>query len=345
MIIDILKDVILQNIGTLKPASKNWQKRSCMLCHTQGHGVDKRSRFGIQFNASSIAINCFNCKFKTGYTEGQSLSKSFIFFLKEIGIDPVFIKTLEFEIFKLQNNIDSDTTLEEKIQINNYYQRWAPKDLPKNSHPITTWLKSDCQDPNFLNVVNYAIKRGFLYDLDNFYWSPDKQAQINQRLIIPYYYRNKIVGYTARLFYNSNDKFIAKYYQMVPTDFVYNLDNQDDWYKKFVIVTEGVLDAYVVDGVSTLGEINQNKIDIIKRLQKTIIVSPDRDKNGSSLVKAAIENKWAVSFPKWEKGIKDAAQAAKKYGRLLTVQSIIQSAVYEELEIALKWEIESNERN
>ena len=84
MIIDLITDAIRSNIGTLKPAPKNWNKRCCPLCVSRGHGVDKRNRFGIQFNQTSIAANCFNCAFSASYTEGKELSKSFKFFLKEI---------------------------------------------------------------------------------------------------------------------------------------------------------------------------------------------------------------------------------------------------------------------
>ena len=164
-------------------------------------------------------------------------------------------------------------------------------------------------------------------------------------MIIPYYYKGKIVGFTSRLYYTVQDKSIPKYYQQCPADFVYNLDNQQAWTRKHVIVTEGVLDAWAVDGISVLGEVGQTKIDIINRLQKNIIVCPDRDKKGWDLVNVAIENNWGVSFPKWDSGIKDAAQAAEKYGRLLTTSSIVSSTIVDDDEIRLKWSIEQNERN
>jgi len=106
-----------------------------------------------------------------------------------------------------------------------------------------------------------------------------------------------------------------------------------------------VLDAWVVDGISILGEIGQSKVDIVNRLQKEIIVCPDRDKKGRDLVDIAIENEWSVAFPKWEVNIKDAAAAAEKYGRLLTTHSIISSAVAGELNIRNTWKIQQNERN
>jgi len=152
------------------------------------------------------------------------------------------------------------------------------------------------------------------------------------------------VGYTSRLCYNVADKSIPKYYQQCPNDFVYNLDHQDDRLRKYTLVNEGVLDAWTVDGISILGEIGQAKVDIINRLQKQVIVCPDRDKKGHDLVETAIENNWAVSFPKWNSKIKDACQAAEIYGRLLTTHSIISSAVSGKEMIQLKWEIEQNAR-
>ena len=58
----------------------------------------------------------------------------------------------------------------------------------------------------------------------------------------------------------------------------------------------------------------------------------------------AIENNWAVAFPKWDQSIKDATQAAEIYGRLLTTHSIISTAVSGKEKIQLTWDIEQNAR-
>lgn len=350
MIIDILKDAIHANLGPSKPAPKGWLKLCCKLCHTQGHGKDSRFRFGIQFKPTTIAMNCFNCGFSASYTEGKSLSKSFKFFLKNLNVDEKLIEYIDFEIFKSKNKItivrDGDEERVKEDTESKYkalFQRWNTRELPKDSLPISAWLEHGLADVDFLSVVNYAINRK-IFDLDKFFWSPLKTNNLNQRIIIPYYYKNKIVGYTARLCYDTYGKAIPKYYQQCPEDFVYNLDNQQAWSRKYVIVTEGVLDAWVVDGVSILGEIGQSKIDIINRLYKNIIVCPDRDKKGWDLVQAALDNNWAVSFPKWQSNIKDAANAAERYGRLLTTHSIISSAITVKDKIKLKWDIDAIER-
>jgi hypothetical protein len=349
MIVDIIKDAILANIGPLKQAPKGWHKRHCMLCHTQGHGKDTRNRFGIQFNVRNIVVNCFNCGFSSGYEEGKDLSKSFKFFLKQLHVNEKFIEQIEFEIFKQRNKIDSirvgaePTPEDTERKFKSLFQQWKPMDLPQDSLTIGEWIEFGLSDLEFLKTVEY-LKSRKLFNLDTYYWTPITEFNLNQRFIIPYYYRDKIVGFTSRLNYDTSNKVIPKYYQQCPQDFVYNLDNQQGWSRKYVIVNEGVIDARIVDGVGILGELGQTKIDIINRLQKEIIVCPDRDKKGWDLVKAAIDNDWSVSFPKWKQYIKDAAQAAELYGRLLTTHSIISSAVSGKEKIELHWKIAQNER-
>ena len=340
MVIDIIKEAILQNIGGLKPSSKNWLKRNCPLCHTQGHSRDTRNRFGIQLNPQSIAVNCFNCGFSAGYSEGRALSKNFKFFLEQINIDSKFISHIEFEIFKGQHSITAVREGQETGKdLKPFYQKWKTVEWPANTKSIQEWLEQGHTSPDFLQVANYAISRN-IYDLDNFYWSPEKEHQTNYRLLIPYRFRNKLVGYTGRLSYKPSNKSIPKYHQECPEDFVYNLDNQSKWARKYTILTEGVLDAWAVDGISTLGKIGTEKIRIINSLQKDIIVCADRDFKGQELVAAAIENNWAVSFPRWPADIKDAARATEVYGRLLTTYSIVESSVRGKDHIWLKWKIE-----
>ena len=351
IIIDILKDAILQNIGPLRQSPKGWQKSCCKLCTTQGHGIDTRYRFGIRFEPNLISCNCFNCGFSCSFVQTpiKGLSKSFKFFLGQLHLDQKFIEQIEFEIFKQKNQIhsiregDENKVEDKETKFRNLFQKWHPVELPDDSLPITEWLENNLDDPDFLRVVNYALDRK-LFNLGEFYWSPMTSHNLNQRLIIPYYHKDKIVGFTARLCYDVPDKSIPKYFQQCPTDFVYNLDHQQGWSRKYAIVTEGVLDAWAVDGISILGEIGQTKVDIVNRLQKEIIVCPDRDKKGRDLVNVAIENDWSVAFPKWDTDIKDAAAASEKYGRLLTTHSIISSAVFGREKIQLKWEIEQNER-
>jgi hypothetical protein len=86
-------------------------------------------------------------------------------------------------------------------------------------------------------------------------------------------------------------------------------------------------------------KISKQQIDWLNRSGKEIIVVPDRDLRSRTLVDAAMENGWAVSYPwgksfdKWDREIKDAADAVKKYGRLYTVRTIIENKTANKVKI------------
>jgi hypothetical protein len=125
--------------------------------------------------------------------------------------------------------------------------------------------------------------------------------------------------------------------------FVYNLDNQTPS-KAFCIVCEGQIDAIHVEGCALGGsEISDQQALLLNRLQKQIIVVPDRDKAGSKLVERAIDLGWSVSMPEWELDINDIGDAVKRYGRLYTLHSIATNAEESALKIRLrakKWFVE-----
>ena len=105
----------------------------------------------------------------------------------------------------------------------------------------------------------------------------------------------------------------------------------------FAIVCEGQVDAIHVDGCALGGsEINDAQALLINKLNKDIIVVPDRDRAGSKLVEQAIERGWGVSLPEWPQDINDIGDAVDKYGRLYTLYSIANAAESSPLKIRLK---------
>ena len=212
--------------------------------------------------------------------------------------------------------------------------------MPKNTHTIRFWLEKyvakDLTIPQWNKIdgfLNYLKVRGIDPTWYDFMYSPDIYFNFNQRLIIPFYWRGDIVGYTGRLF-EAVEK--VKYVTDVQPGYVFNMDVQD-WTRKFVIVTEGPFDAITVSGVSILGsEINDIQRELIDGLNRKIIVVPDRDKPGEKLVNQAIEFGWSVAFPEWDKTVEDVADAVLKYGRLFTIQSILKSTESSKLKIDLK---------
>ena len=142
-----------------------------------------------------------------------------------------------------------------------------------------------------------------------------------------------IVGYTARYIAEIPNNTISRYINKMPDSYVYNLDCQKNYDRQYCLLHEGVLDAYMTDGISCLGSINQEQIDIINDLDKVVIVCPDREDSGDHLVNVAIEQGWMVAFPNWGRNVKDAGRASQLYGRLCATKSIISTAERNPLKI------------
>lgn len=329
MLATLLEQTITGLLPKLKNSRKGWKTQNCPLCILRGHSQDKKGRFGIHISSEGIGINCFNCAFHAIWTINGELSKDFCWFLTAISVPQSDVNKLKFQAFreKEAGQIFSAPKLE-----GNIFSKWIETPLPENANTLTEWKELGCTDTDFLQTYDYAISRGL--SPNDMYWSPARELLQCKRLIMPFYYNDKLIGHTDRYNKETSNKSIRRYINTMPDNFVYNLDRQRD-NRKYVILCEGVIDAYLTDGISSLGSINKTQIDIINSIGKEIIVCPDRDKEGNPLVDAAIENKWAVSFPRWDKEIKDAGRAYQIYGKLLTLNTIITFAEWNPLKIKI----------
>lgn len=187
-------------------------------------------------------------------------------------------------------------------------------------------------------VLEYMSVRRLNIDDTDYYWS--SSLGYRDRLIIPFYYEGRVVGWTGRSVLPEKK---PKYLTEVQPGFVYGLDEQSPK-KVFCIVCEGQIDAIHVEGCALGGsEISDQQALLLNRLQKQIIVVPDRDKAGSKLVERAIDLGWSVSMPEWASSINDIGDAVKHHGRLYTLHSIATSAEESALKIRLrakKWFVE-----
>ena len=63
-----------------------------------------------------------------------------------------------------------------------------------------------------------------------------------------------------------------------------------------MVVTEGVFDAILIDGISVMGNsVTAEQAHLIDKLDLRVIVCPDRDKAGIELIDQALELGWEVS--------------------------------------------------
>jgi DNA primase len=102
------------------------------------------------------------------------------------------------------------------------------------------------------------------------------------------------------------------------------------------IVVEGVFDALAINGLAVLhNTVNDEQSNLINSLRRDIIVVPDQDISGQTMISRAIEMGWAVSIPQWDHGIKDVADAVRTYGRLGALLAIMEAAHTSKIKIEL----------
>ena len=191
------------------------------------------------------------------------------------------------------------------------------KQLPDECLSINQWIKEGCLVAELVAVINYLLDRGMDLNWYNWHWSA--APGFRDRVIVPFYNKSKIVGYTGRKITEGKPKYLTD----SQNGYVFNLDRQT-YDRSCVIVVEGQFDAIAIDGVAIMtNEPNETQCARINALGKQVIVVPDKDKPGAKLVKAALDNSWGVSLPPWEDHIKDAAKATEVYGRLYTLTTIL----------------------
>jgi hypothetical protein len=310
----------------IKKTQSGWLSGNAPCCHNNGHNIDTRGRGGLIIKAcGGINWHCFNCGYKTSYTPGRTLSFKYRKLLKWLGATENDIQRLVIESVRLKNIV----TPEENIEVEEF--TFDPRPLPENAQNIIEFARSNTElSSQVVKVIQYVYDRSIDLDAYNFYWSDLPEYKLNYRVIIPFYYNDKIVGYTAR---SVDDGIKPKYHSDHPGHFVFNLNKQHKD-NSFVLVTEGPFDAMSIDGVSTqTNDISEQQADIIESLGKNVIVIPDFDKHynkqgrevwpGEVTIKRALEYGWNVSFPVWRKDCKDVNDAVIKYGKLFTLKSIL----------------------
>jgi hypothetical protein len=310
---------LLQSRINGRPSPKGWVSFNCPMCVVNGQSrPDTKRRGGMMFNPDgAVSYHCFNCNFKTSWTQGRTLSFKMRKFMRQLGFD-------EGEIFRLNLDLLSQADIEQLIQREPepaWTPEWPDFELGFDVRPIDSIEKID------------YLKHRQVYDLAVWLETDTEYAGLNKRVILPMTYENKLVGFQSRYVGEIPEKF-SKYYKKAPADYVFGLDNQRS-NRQYVIVSEGEFDALLTSGLS-LGSNNlsDHQAQLIEDLNIEPIVIPDKDKAGLQLVERAADYGWSVSFPEWE-DCKDVSDAVMKYGRLFAIHSIIQAAEHSPTKIRL----------
>ncbi len=323
MILDYVKTLLPINT---KVSPSGWHTMNCPVCTFNGQTrPDTRKRGGFNFNNDAVAYHCFNCGFKTSWLPGRKITSKFRVLLTNLGATDNDIKKLIFASMQIEP--DKAQVTFDSLAIPG---QWKEEKLPINAKPIL-----DCEvTDEFTKALKYLEKRSLL-DAGKWYYTSEKVYNFNERIILPFEYNNKIVGYTARLCKRPKSRSIPKYITKSPQSFIFNYDQQTN--VKYTIVCEGPFDALMVNGVAVCGNhCNNRQVDLLNHLPTTKIVVPDKDGKESNLMDIAVENNWHISLPEWPEGIKDICDAVAHYGRLETLITILYAKEYNKIKIKLK---------
>ena len=307
--------------GKKKTTSSGWHSFNAICCGHLGHKPDRRMRGGIKFDGqTNWSMHCFNCGYKCNFVLGRSISYKTKQLLMWCGIDDTQISKWSLESLQQKDLLDIVTQKKQKIKI-----KFTDHELPAGE-------LLDGNNPLHKEYIDYVRARGINYNEYPFLITPTAKGRYANRIIIPYTYKNKIVGHTSRFLDNK----IPKYINEQQPGYVFNIDIQKpEW--QVCILTEGIFDALSIDGIAIMhDDISNEQAQLIASLNKQIIVVPDRDKTGLKLCDRALELGYSVSLPNWEPGIKDVNDAVVRYGKLATLLSILQNATMSKIKIEIQ---------
>lgn len=313
-------DILSTLPGKKKNTSSGWTSFNAICCSHFGHKPDRRMRGGIKFDGNNWSMHCFNCGFKCNFVLGRSITAKTRNLLKWCGIDETQIQRWSLESLQQKDLLDFIQPKKQKLKIK------------FNDHELPEGELVDKNNPLHKVYVEYLTKRKIDSNDYPFLITPTEFGRMSNRVIIPYTYKNKIVGHTSRFLDNK----IPKYINEQQPGYVFNIDMQKaDW--QVCIVTEGIFDALSIDAVAVMhDDISNDQALLLGSLNKQIIVVPDRDETGLKMCDRALELGYQVSLPNWDNDVKDVNDAVVKYGKLATLLSILHSATNSKIKIEMQ---------
>ena len=314
---------------------RGWLMFNAPCCTNRGYSRDTRMRGNMLILPDGhIAYNCYNCGFKTVF-DNVNISRNFENLMTWLGVPSDDLRKIKLEV--LQNKLTGVTALPSHEDLD-FLRDFKEVALPDGSRPVEAILEDDEISDKFVNCMEYLFNRGDAVAKGwDYHWTPSTKWNLDQRIIIPFYYRDKIVGWTAR-YAGTPPSGTPRYYNSdLQTGYLFNCDAITKGNRKYIILVEGPFDAIAIDGVAAMGsKLSRQQLSWLTSTDREIILLPDRQKNNQGLIDIALEQRWSVSFPDWEDDVKDAADASCRYGKLFTLRTIIDSKTNSALQIGTK---------
>ena len=302
-----------------KHTSSGWVSFNAPCCVHRGESQDKRLRGGLKQNEFDWSYHCFNCGFTASFVPGRPVSYKARKILGWLGVDSTDIERLNLESLKRKSLLDLTA---ERNTIKQTQIDFDEKEVPEGVELVDPELDQHKHYQEYLDKRGIVLEYPFLVD---------KKRGPRDRIVVPYTYKNRIVGHTSRYLDNRTPKFINS--QQPGYVFGYDLQ-KPNWTS--AIVVEGIFDALSISGLACMHEtISKEQAQLLKQLKRRIIVVPDQDRAGLSIIDAAVEHKFEVSIPEWPEDVKDVNDAVVRFGVAHTLQQIHQNAERSKIKIEM----------
>lgn len=322
----IVSDVLTTYLpAKRKTTPSGWTSFNAPCCVHNNENADTRGRGGIIYEGDVISYHCFNCGYKASWQPGRNLSYKFKKLLEWLNAPNADITKLALDVMRENEGVEIQ---QHRVEL----PEFVTKELPEGAVKLSEhqWADVGTIPEQIVNVFQYMLERNLLIEDIEYYWSP--KLGFRDRLIVPFYYEGRVVGYTARAIGESKPKYLTD----SQPGYVFNLDEQRPS-KAFALVCEGPIDALHIEGCALTGsDIGDAQALLLNKLGKDIYVVPDRDKAGSKLVEQAIDRGWGVSMPEWDADINDIGDCVQRHGRLYTLYSIVSAAETSPIKIRLR---------
>lgn len=315
-------DVLSYLPARRKQTASGWISFNAVCCQHNGNTLDRRQRGGIKPSDQGWSYHCFNCGYTASFIIGRNVSFKARKLLGWLGVSQEEIERINLESLKHRNVNgilqDRQRTIDALANVN-----FPERDLPIGSYVIAEHNSEHWQ---FLQRRQAPKHYPFMMQDDG-----DREDS-RSSVIIPFTYNNSVVGYTQRFL----DDRTPKYINAMPSNYVFGTDlQQDNW--QIAIVVEGIFDALSIDGLAVMhNTVSDTQAQLIRRLGKEVIVVPDQDAAGMTLVDRAIELGWSVSMPEWPEDCKDVNDAVVRLGKLTTLLTIMQHRESSRIKIEMR---------
>ena len=285
---------------------------------------DKRQRGGLKVSDRGWSYHCFNCQFTASFILGRSVGFKARKLLGLLNVPERDIDLLNLESLRhrsIEGILDERQTVFNALSDIKFEEN---EDFPPHVELLTPehtvywqYVQGRCVPEDYPIMVQM--------ENDGVHWTRD-------HVIIPFTYKDTLVGWCARMLSGSGPKYINH----SQPGYVFGTDLQKPAWQH-VLVMEGIFDALCVGGLALMhNTISDAQARLIRGLGKEITVVPDHDAAGMELVDRAIELGWAVSMPDWPESIKDVNDAVVKMGKLATMITIFQARETTKLKIELR---------